>query len=83
MTVEKLSMLLSDRGHLKLGAGNWNGFAQRVFEHDLRVYLGLWQDLKRRVDQGTASDCFYKTIYLNLPEKTAIDSGSGTTASTL
>ncbi|CAG8909736.1 unnamed protein product [Penicillium egyptiacum] len=76
--------------------GNWKNFAQRVFEHDSRVYLELWEDLKTRVDQGTAPDCFCKSFYLNNPKNAGIDNlaaaytcgglveaGSETTATTL
>jgi cytochrome P450 len=76
--------------------GNWKSFGQRVFEHDSRVYLDLWEDLKKRVDQGTVPDCFCKSFYLNNPEKAGIDNlaaaytcgglveaGSETTATTL
>ncbi|KAL2828860.1 cytochrome P450 [Aspergillus pseudoustus] len=76
--------------------GNWRTFAQRVFDHDSKVYLELWEDLKKRVDEGSAPECFCKTFYLNDYEKAGIDNllaaytcgglleaGSETTATTL
>ncbi|KAL3485851.1 cytochrome P450 [Aspergillus germanicus] len=76
--------------------GNWRSFAKRVFEHDSKVYLELWEDLKQRVDKQEAPDCFCKSFYLNNPEKAGIDNlaaaytcgglveaGSETTATTL
>jgi cytochrome P450 len=76
--------------------GNWRSLGKRVFEHDSRVYLDLWEDLKTRTDEGTAPDCFCKTFYVNNPEKSGIDNlgaaytcgglveaGSETTATTL
>ncbi|PYI26719.1 cytochrome P450 [Aspergillus indologenus CBS 114.80] len=76
--------------------GNWKTFARRVFDHDSQVYLGLWAELKRQVDQGTAADCFCKSFYLKDPAKAGIDNlaaaytcgglveaGSETTATTL
>lgn len=76
--------------------GNWRNFGKKVFEHDREVFLGLWEELKRKVDQGTATDCFVKSFYLSNPQKNGIDdllaaytcgglveAGSETTASTL
>ncbi|THW34274.1 cytochrome P450 [Aureobasidium pullulans] len=53
--------------------GNWRTFGKKVFEHDSKVYLGLWEQLKSEVDAGTAKDCFCKTFYLNDPAKQGID----------
>lgn len=53
--------------------GNWRTFGQRVFDHDSKIYLELWEELKRQVDNGTAEDCFCKNFYLSDPEKQGID----------
>ncbi|KAF2176411.1 cytochrome P450 [Zopfia rhizophila CBS 207.26] len=53
--------------------GNWRTFGKRVFDHDSKVYLDLWNRLKRETDSGEARDCFTKTFYLNDPEKNGID----------
>lgn len=53
--------------------GNWRTFGKKVFEHDSKVYLGLWEALKKEVDAGTAKNCFCKNFYLNDPEKQGID----------
>lgn len=76
--------------------GNWRSFGKRVFEHDSKVYLDLWNKLKEEVDQGVAQDCYSKDFYLNDPAKNGIDdlfaayscgglveAGSETTATTL
>lgn len=76
--------------------GNWRTFGKRVFEEDSKLYLKLWEKLKTQVDAGVARDCFYKTFYLNNPEKQGIDNllaaytcgglveaGSETTSTTL
>ncbi|KAJ5631949.1 hypothetical protein N7490_008288 [Penicillium lividum] len=76
--------------------GNWRSFGKQTHEHDSKVYLELWEDLKKRVDEGNATDCFCKSFYLNDPKKAGIDNllaaytcgglveaGSETTASTL
>ncbi|KAF9891617.1 hypothetical protein FE257_003628 [Aspergillus nanangensis] len=76
--------------------GNWKSIAKNAFHHDSKVYMELWEDLKQRVDNGTAPDCFCKTFYLNDPKKADIDdldaaytcgglveAGSETTATTL
>jgi cytochrome P450 len=76
--------------------GRWRSLGKRMFEHDSRVYLDLWEDLKKRTADGTAPDCFCKTFYINDPEKSGIDNlgaaytcgglveaGSETTATTL
>ncbi|OAL54935.1 cytochrome P450 [Pyrenochaeta sp. DS3sAY3a] len=52
---------------------NWRSFGQKVFEEDSKVYLDLWNRLKRETDAGTARDCFTKTFYLNDPAKSGID----------
>lgn len=76
--------------------GNWRDQAEKVFTHDSKVYLGLWNQLKKEVDEGTAKECFVKDFYLQNPEKHGIDdllaaytcgglveAGSETTATTL
>lgn len=76
--------------------GNWRTRAQRYFEHDSKVYLDLWNQLKKEVDAGTAPPSFCKQFYLNDPAKNGIDellaaytcgglieAGSETTATTL
>ncbi|KAF9731755.1 cytochrome P450 oxidoreductase [Paraphaeosphaeria minitans] len=76
--------------------GNWRTHGRRAFEHDSKVYLDLWNRLKRETDAGEAKNCFTKTFYLNDPAKSGIDdlaaaytcgglieAGSETTATTL
>jgi cytochrome P450 len=53
--------------------GNWRTHGQKIFEQDSKVYLDLWNRLKRETDAGTARDCFTKTFYLNDPAKSGID----------
>lgn len=76
--------------------GNWRTAGKRAFAHDSKVYLDLWNRLKRETDSGQVRDCFTKTFYLNDPAKSGIDdlgaaytcgglveAGSETTATTL
>jgi cytochrome P450 len=76
--------------------GNWRTFGKKVYEHDSKVYMRLWNQLKKEVDDGIAKDCFCKTFYENNPAKQGIDdlqaaytcgglveAGSETTSSTL
>lgn len=76
--------------------GNWRSHAQRVFDHDSKVYLDLWNSLKKEVDEGTAVDSFSKDFYLSNPGSQGIDdllaaytcgglveAGSETTSTTL
>lgn len=76
--------------------GNWRSQAQSYFRHDSDVYLSLWRELKRKTDEGTATNCFCKDFYLQDPEKQGVDellaaytcgglieAGSETTATTL
>ena len=76
--------------------GNWRTHGQKLHEQDSKVYLDLWNKLKKDTDAGVAKDCFTKTFYLNGPEKSGIDdlaaaytcgglveAGSETTGSTL
>ncbi|KAF2462454.1 cytochrome P450 [Lineolata rhizophorae] len=53
--------------------GNWRDKGRSIFEHDSKVYLDLWNDLKRKVDNGTANPCFCKDFYLKRPEKEGVD----------
>lgn len=76
--------------------GNWRNFARRVFAHDSKVYMELWQTLKKQVDEDKCPECFCKDYYLSNPYKYGIDdmqaaymcgglveAGSETTATTL
>lgn len=76
--------------------GNWRSFAKKVFDHDSKVYMELWEELKAKVDSKTAVQCFCKDFYEKQPEKQGIDdllaaytcgglveAGSETTATTL
>jgi cytochrome P450 len=76
--------------------GNWRSMAKSIFDHDSKVYMELWNNLKKEVDAGTAKECFCKNFYLNDPKKQGIDdllaaytcgglveAGSETTATTL
>lgn len=53
--------------------GNWRSHAEKVFEHDSKVYMDLWQTLKKGVDEGKVADCFCKDYYLSNPYKHGID----------
>lgn len=76
--------------------GNWYTWGREAFEHDSKIYLDLWETLKKTTDEGTARDCFCKDFYLNNPEKNGIgnllaaytcggliEAGSETTATTI
>ncbi|KAF7553263.1 hypothetical protein G7Z17_g3767 [Cylindrodendrum hubeiense] len=76
--------------------GNWRSWGERVFSHDSKVYLELWDTLKKTTDNGTARDCFCKDFYLSDPKKNGIndllaaytcggliEAGSETTATTI
>lgn len=76
--------------------GGWYSQAKKFFAHDSQVYLGLWRELKQKVDAGTANECFCKDFYLSDPEANGVDellaayttgglveAGSETTATTL
>ncbi|KAK3326937.1 cytochrome P450 [Cercophora scortea] len=76
--------------------GNWYSWGKMAFAHDSKIYLDLWETLKKNVDAGTARDCFCKDFYLGNPEKNGIDNllaaytcgglieaGSETTATTI
>ncbi|VUC37774.1 unnamed protein product [Clonostachys rosea] len=75
---------------------NWRTKAEKIFEHDSKVYLELWNELKTEVDNGTARESFCKDFYLADPKKNNIDdlqaayacggmieAGSETTATTI
>ncbi|KIX99130.1 uncharacterized protein Z520_04706 [Fonsecaea multimorphosa CBS 102226] len=53
--------------------GNWRKFGEKCFAHDSVVYLKLWGDLKKEVDEGKANPCFAKDFYLSNPEKLGLD----------
>ncbi|KAF2850847.1 cytochrome P450 [Plenodomus tracheiphilus IPT5] len=76
--------------------GNWKSFGKRVFEHDSKIYMDLWEQLKHEVDNGEAKECFSKEFYKKDPAANGIDdklaaytcgglveAGSETTASTI
>ncbi|OAG38046.1 hypothetical protein AYO21_07768 [Fonsecaea monophora] len=53
--------------------GNWRKFGEKCFAHDSVVYLNLWGDLKKEVDERKANPCFAKDFYLSNPEKLGLD----------
>ncbi|KAG8157595.1 hypothetical protein KVR01_012637 [Diaporthe batatas] len=76
--------------------GNWYTYAREVHNHDRKVYMELWEQLKKEVDEGKAADCFCRDFYLSDPAENGIDNllaaytcgglveaGSETTATTL
>ncbi|ETS80084.1 hypothetical protein PFICI_07613 [Pestalotiopsis fici W106-1] len=76
--------------------GNWRTWGKNAFAHDSKIYLDLWETLKRDTDQGTARDCFCKDFYLSSPADNGIndllaaytcggliEAGSETTATTI
>ncbi|KAI1623910.1 cytochrome P450 [Exophiala viscosa] len=76
--------------------GNWRSHAEKVFAYDSQVYMGLWEALKKGVDDGSVAECFCKDYYLADPKKHGIDdlqaaymcgglveAGSETTSTTL
>ena len=52
---------------------DWRTVGKKIFEHDSNVYLDLWNNLKKEVDEGTAPECFCKDFYVNDPAKSGID----------
>ena len=52
--------------------GNWRKFGKKCFAHDSAVYLKLWGDLRKDVDEGKAKPSFAKDFYLSNPEKLAL-----------
>ncbi|KAJ2901609.1 hypothetical protein MKZ38_001629 [Zalerion maritima] len=76
--------------------GNWRTWGKKAFAHDSKIYLELWEKLKKTTDEGTAKNCFCRDFYLNDPKKNGIDdllaaytcgglveAGSETTATTV
>lgn len=53
--------------------GNWRSWGEKAFAQDSKIYLELWETLKRTTDEGNARDCFCKDFYLNDPSKNGID----------
>ena len=53
--------------------GGWYSKGKRYFKHDSKVYMDLWNRLKKEVDAGTARDSFCKQFYLADPAKDGID----------
>lgn len=53
--------------------GNWYTHGKKIFEHDSKVYMDMWEQLKKDVDNGTAKDSFCKDFYLNDPASHGID----------
>ncbi len=53
--------------------GKWKKFGEKCFAHDSVVYLKLWRDLKKEVDDGVANPSFAKDFYLSNPEKVGLD----------
>jgi len=53
--------------------GNWRDFGRKCFEHDSPIYLGLWGDLKKEIEDGKAAQCFCKDFYESDPEKLGLD----------
>lgn len=53
--------------------GNWRTYGTSVFKRTSKVYLGLWRDLKERVDKGIAPACFCKDFMTSNSEKQGMD----------
>lgn len=53
--------------------GYWRSKGQKMFQHDSRVYLDLWETLQKEVKAGTAEECFCKDFLVNNPAKAGID----------
>lgn len=53
--------------------GNWRSYGKRCFDHDSKVYLGLWRELREKVDNGTAPPCFCRDFMTSDLEKQGID----------
>ncbi|OAL34607.1 hypothetical protein AYO20_06024 [Fonsecaea nubica] len=52
---------------------NWYNIGREWFKYDSKVYLDLYRNLVKQVDEGTAPDCFVKDFYLGNPAKNGID----------
>ncbi|KAH7137043.1 cytochrome P450 [Dactylonectria estremocensis] len=53
--------------------GNWRTKGHKFYEHDSGVYLSMWNNLKKRVDEGSCEPCFCRDFYLSDPAKHGID----------
>lgn len=53
--------------------GNWRTFGKKCFDHDHKVYLNLWEDMKNQTEKGKMNRCFAKEFYLSDPETQGID----------
>lgn len=53
--------------------GNWQDAGKRAHDHDSKIYLDLWRDLKEKADKGTAPPCYCRDFYLQDPVKWGID----------
>ena len=53
--------------------GNWRTFGQKCFEHDHKIYLSLWENLKSEIKEGKAKDCFCKRFLEADPSKQGLD----------
>ncbi|KAG9231630.1 cytochrome P450 [Amylocarpus encephaloides] len=53
--------------------GNWRTFGRKCHEHDAPIYLGLWNSLRKEVEDGKAKDCFCKEFMESDPEKLGMD----------
>ncbi|KAK3072822.1 hypothetical protein LTR53_006141 [Teratosphaeriaceae sp. CCFEE 6253] len=53
--------------------GRWRDFGEKCFQHDHKVYLALWENLKKEVKDGRAKDCFCKRFLASDPEKLGLD----------
>ena len=53
--------------------GNWRTYGKKVHEHDAKIYMDFWNDLKKRREDGTAKPCFCKIFLESDPASHAID----------
>lgn len=53
--------------------GNWRTYGKGVFERTSKVYLGLWRELREKVDKGVAPACFCKDFMTSDFEKQGMD----------
>ena len=53
--------------------GNWRDFGKKCFDHDHKIYLSLWENLKQEVKDGKAKDCFCKRFLESDPERLGLD----------
>lgn len=52
---------------------NWWNIGREWFAFDSKVYLELYRNLAKQVDEDTSPDCFVKDFYLGNQEKNEID----------